>query len=294
MAETLKDLRRRVRSIRNIKQITRAMEMVSASKLRRAQATLMAARPYAQKLQELLAHVANSTLILEHPLFKERGGNRKILVLFTADRGLCGSFNANLIKEAETRLRNEPQTDWQIVAVGKRGREYFARRKWPIIRSWEGFRGQADSAAASEIAAFLLDLFENNATDQIVLLYPRFISTVMSRPTVAQYLPLTPEALGLKIDEAEKSHEVDYILEPDAASVFDLLLPRYLSSKIYITMAELATSEHSARMVAMNNATKNCKELGDALTLKLNKARQASITKELLEIVAGAEAIKAG
>lgn len=294
MAETLKDLRRRVRSIRNIKQITRAMEMVSAAKLRRAQATLMAARPYAQKLQEMLSHVANSTLILEHPLFKPRAGNRKIMVLFSADRGLCGSFNANLIKEAETRLRNETETQWQLVTVGKRGRDYFGRRKWPILRSWEGFRGQADSAAAREIATFLLEQFEAEYVDEIVLLYPQYVSTVLSRPTLAQYLPLTPEALGLKIDETDNSHEVDYILEPDAESVFDLLLPRYLSSKIYITMAELATSEHSARMVAMNNASKNCKELGNALTLKMNKARQASITKELLEIVAGAEAIKAG
>ncbi|HOR29732.1 MAG TPA: ATP synthase F1 subunit gamma [Candidatus Sumerlaeota bacterium] len=297
MAESLKVLRRRVRSIKNIKQITRAMEMVSAAKLRRAQATLMAARPYAAKLQELLAHVASSSVIEEHPLFQPREGNRKTLVLFTADRGLAGSFNTNLIKKTEELLRGDPAAKWELVLVGRRGRDYFQRRSWPVARSWIGLVGQADDGLARELANYLLERFLRDETDQILLVYSSFISTVVYRPTVAQYLPLTPEALGIRLDEAgqaEARQEVDYILDPSADTVFDSLLPRYLSSKIYITLAEMATSEHSARMISMNNATKNCNDLQDSLQLRLNNARQAAITKELLDIVGGAEALKTG
>lgn len=292
MAESLKVLRRRVRSVTNTKQITRAMEMVSAAKLRRAQSTLMAGRPYAAKLQELLAHLASGSALGEHPLFREREGNRKILVLFTSDRGLCGAFNNNLINEAERLMRREPETQWQLVCVGKKGLDYFRRRQAPIIHSITGMQGQADVDASRELSSFLQQRFNANECDRVMLLYPRFISTVASRPTLAQYLPMTPEALGLKPEEGAGGYSIDYILDPSGPEVFDALLPRFLTSRLYITMAELATSEHSARMVAMNNATKNCDEMADQLTLRMNNARQAAITKELLEIVSGAEALK--
>ena len=294
MAESLKVLRRRVRSVRSIKQITRAMEMVSAAKLRRAQATLMAGRPYARKLQQLISHVAGSTAIAENPLFHEREGNRKILVLFTSDRGLCGGFNHNLIREAQTRLKAEPDTDWKLVCVGRRGHDYFRRRPWPIVEKVIGLGGQPDDPEARRLADFLLDGFRNNECDVVTLVYPAFISTAVNKTTVEQYLPLTPESLGIdeEREEGGGSKEIDYILEPSAELLLDSLLPRYLSSKTYITMAEAATSEHGARMIAMNNASKNCTELGDALTLQLNKARQATITTELLDIVGGAEALQ--
>jgi F-type H+-transporting ATPase subunit gamma len=295
--ESLKTLRRRLRSVKSIGKITRAMEMVAASKLRRAQSTLLAGRPYAAKLQELLAHLAGSSALGEHPLFKEREEHSKVLVIFTSDRGLSGSFNANIIKMAEEILRAEPETAWQLVCVGRKGRDYFLKRKWPVIESIVGLGGHPDLPEAQRIAAKLQDLFLAGECDSVWLLYSAFISTMVSQPTVARYLPMTPESLGLAPPGQFERHHgevVDYILEPSAGEVFNELLPRFLSSRIYITMAEVATSEHSARMIAMNNATKNCTEMSDQLTLRLNKARQGAITKELLEIVGGAEALKGG
>lgn len=292
--ESLKILRRRLRSVKSIRQITKAMEMVAASKLRRAQSALLAARPYAAKLQELLSRLAGGELFARNPLFQEREGNCKVLVLFTSDRGLSGSFNSNIIKAAEDLMKSEPETQWQLICVGRKGRDYFARRRVTIIDSLIGLGGKADLAEARRISAMLVEMFLTGQCDSIVLLYSEFISTVVYRPTAAQYLPLTPHALGLE-DEAAAAHQgygVDYILEPSAQEVFDQLLPRFLGSRIFITMAEVATSEHSARMIAMNNATKNCSEMVDSLTLKMNKARQGSITRELLDIVAGAEAQK--
>jgi F-type H+-transporting ATPase subunit gamma len=271
------------------------MEMVAASKLRRAQTALMAARPYSAKLQELLSHLAGGELLAQNPLFQERTGNHKILVMFTSDRGLSGSFNVNIIKAAEALMKAEPETRWELICVGRKGRDYFARRRVPILDSVIGLGGKADLAEARRISQMLVDLYLAGRADAIVLLYSEFISTVVYRPQAAQYLPLTPQALGLEPEgEDHKGYDIDYILEPSAQEVFDQLLPRFLSAKIFITMAEVATSEHSARMIAMNNATKNCSELVDSLTLRMNKARQGAITRELLDIVAGAEAQKMG
>ncbi|MEN6627154.1 MAG: ATP synthase F1 subunit gamma [Candidatus Sumerlaeia bacterium] len=292
--ESLKTLRRRVRTVRNIKQITRAMEMVSAAKLRRAQSTLLAARPYARKLQELLAHVAASSATGANPLFQERAGKRRVLVIFTSDRGLAGSFNVNLAREAEDLMRSDPEARWRLVCIGRRGRDHFAHRGHDIIDSIIGLGGQANSDEATRLADRLRQMFLAGEADRIDLLYARFVSTVVNRPSTVQFLPMTPEALqpAKKRKEPEEKKHIDYIIEPSPQAVFDQLLPRYLSSRVYITMAEQATSEHSARMISMNNASKNCTELGDQLTLKLNKARQGAITKELLDIVGGAEALQ--
>ena len=293
MAETLKVLRRRVRSVKNIKQITRAMEMVSAAKLRRSQTILMAGRPYAKKLQELLGHVSGSSFVEEHPLFQRREGNRQILVLFTADRGLCGSFNTQIITKTEKMLNADTANQWELVCIGKRGHDYFRKRRWPIVESVLTLSGQPDGAEARRVVGYLLRRYEEETCDEIRLMYTSYISTVAYKPVEAQYLPLTPEGLGLDTGDEGPGFETDYIIEPSAEVLFNSLLPSYLGSKLYITMAEVCTSEHSARMIAMNNATKNCTELGDSLTLKLNKARQASITTELLDIVGGAEALNA-
>jgi F-type H+-transporting ATPase subunit gamma len=292
--ESLKTLRRRVRSIKNIKQITRAMEMVSDSKLRRAQATLLAGRPYAAKLREMLANLASGGELREHPLFARREGPRKILVLFTSDRGLAGSFNNNIIKQAEERLKSEPQTQWQLFCVGRKGRDYFARRRWPILDSVVGQRGQPDVAVARRIATTLIERFLANQCDSVTLLYSAYVSSVFYRTTFLQYLPIDPKSFEAPAGGAGPAARtrLDYLFDPSAEAVFEALLPRLLASQTYITMAEVATSEHSARMIAMNNATKNCLEMGDALTLKMNKARQAAITKELLDIVGGANALK--
>jgi F-type H+-transporting ATPase subunit gamma len=280
--------------VRSIKQITRAMEMVAAAKLRRSQRTLRAGRPYADKLQELLTHLGAGSDLGEHPLFQPREGRRKIMVLFSADRGLCGSFNTNLIKMAEETLKAEPQTQWELVTVGRRGRDYFQKRGWTIVEEVTTLKGQPDSAEARRLAGSLLERYETNQCDSIELLYPAFISTVLSRPIRAPYLPLGAETVAAADPapgESAAEMNLEYIFDPSSDHVFNSLLPRYLSSKLYITMAEAATAEHSARMVAMNNATRNCTDLGDELTLKLNQARQATITTELLDIVGGAEAV---
>jgi F-type H+-transporting ATPase subunit gamma len=289
--ESLKTLRRRVRSIRGIGKITRAMEMVAASKLRRAQGVLMAARPYAGKLQQLLAQLASGSELTANKLFQPQHGNHKVLVIFTADRGLNGSFNTNIIKAAEETLKRDPTAHWQLICVGKKGRDYFAKRKWPILESVTTLRGQADLPEARRIADLLVNGFLAGQFAEVWLLYSAFISTVVYRPTLVQYLPMSSENLG-RAPVPDTGRQLNYIMEPSPARVLETLLPRYLASKLFITMAEVTTSEHSATMIAMNNATKNCKELADTLTLKLNKARQASITKELQEIVGGAEALK--
>lgn len=299
MVESLKTLRRRIRSVKNTGKITRAMEMVAAAKLRRAQATLMAGRPYARKLRELLAQLAGSSALAENPLFREREERRKTLVIFTADRGLSGAFNTNIIKQAEEVLRGEPQTQWELIVIGRKGRDYFQRRPWPIREAVVGLGGSPNLTEARRLATSLAELFLAGQTDAVYFLYSAFISTVVYRPTLERYLPMTAESLSLTPKKGEPEpgrphRELDYIMDPSAEEVFNQLLPRFLSSRIYITMAEVATSEHSARMIAMNNATKNCKEMADVLTLRLNRARQDAITKELLEIVGGAEALKAG
>lgn len=297
-AESLKDLRRRLRSIRSIRQITRAMEMVAAAKLRRVQTRLEAGRPYAAKLQELLAHLSASTSTEAHPMLRpmpEGGGRRKLLVLFTADRGLCGSFNANLIGAAEQSLTQAPRAEWDLVCVGKHGRNHFARRGWNIVHEIIGLHGEPDLDHARRLAGLLEEQYRSGQYDSIWLLYAEFRSTVSNQPRVVAYLPMGPETLAEVADEPgqriQEEAPLEYLFEPGAETVFGSLLPRYLVSRLYIAMAEHGTSEHSSRMVAMNNATKNCGEMDEDLTLQINKARQTTITNELLDIVGGAEAL---
>lgn len=291
--ESLKDLRRRIRSINQTRKTTRAMEMVSAAKLRRAQQALVASRPYAEKLTELLHNLSSDTALREHPLFQARQGDRKTLVVFTGDRGLCGAFNTNLINAAEQALKARPEIDWKLVCVGRRGRDYFVRRQWPIAEYFTASgAGVADPGLSREIADFLLKLYTGNETDEVLLLHSHFVSTVVNHPVLEKYLNLSADEV--KAEEGRAIHEIEYIMEPSRADVLDALLPRYLASRVHLAMSENMTSEHSSRMIAMNNATKNCDEMGDDLTLRMNKARQSMITTELLEIVAGAEALKAG
>lgn len=290
MAENVKSLRRRLRSIRNTKQITRAMEMVSAAKLRRAQDLLMAGRPYASKLQELLGRLAGSATA-DHPYFDKREVRHRTLVLVTADRGLAGSFNAQVIKRAMQFLAESP-VPVELVCIGKKGYDHFKTREWNILFSITDFNGKLTYDRTNAVAAQLSDLFVSGGTDEIYVLYNSFISTMVYRPTLEKMLPLDPEALLSEATQAvQAGPATDYILEPSADVVFSSLLPRYINSKMYIVMAETFTAEHSARMIAMSAATKNSSELQDKVSLAMNKARQAAITKEILEIVGGAEAL---
>ncbi|MBI3735699.1 ATP synthase F1 subunit gamma, partial [Candidatus Sumerlaeota bacterium] len=273
--------------------VTRAMEMVSAAKLRRAQSVLMAGRPYAANLQQLLSYLAGSATVGAHPLFEQREEKKVTLVIFTAERGLCGSFNANIIKMAEAMLKKNPEKQWELFCIGKKGREYFKKRQWPIVESIVGLSGKPEVDVAKKISDKLLERFTSRQTDAVYLLYSAFVTMAVYRPTAAKFLSLDAAELSKAGGKAAgpKAQALDYILEPSPERVFDALLPRYLTSKIYITMAEVMTSEHSARMLAMNNATKNCNELADTLTLRMNKARQAQITRELIDIVGGAQAV---
>ncbi|MCX7014434.1 MAG: ATP synthase F1 subunit gamma [Candidatus Sumerlaeota bacterium] len=295
MVETLRTLRRRIRSIENVRQITRAMEMVSSAKLRRTLKILQAGRPYASKLQELLARLAESESALAHPLFEARGeAGRITLVVFTSDRGLCGAFNANLVNAAERFAVERGRERTEMYCVGRKGAAHCAKRGWAVCGTMTEFSGNIDLERSNRLANEMKERFLSRQTDEVDLVYSEFISTARIRPKVARFLSLEREALlaGSEAAEANRRVALDYIFEPSTEEVFDSLLPRYLQARMYITFAEQFTSEHTARMLAMHNATENCEELKDSMTLRLNKARQASITKELLDIVGGAEALR--
>lgn len=284
---TLRALRRRIRTVDNTEQITRAMKTVSASKMRRVEERLQAGRPYAQRLEELIARLIVATGEVRHPLVLHRPVERSLLVLVTADRGLCGAFNTNIIRNAEEFLEERGLHPVDLFCVGKRGRDYF-RRRGKIVAEHIDLAGRINVTRIREIAEDVVRRFLEGEADEVFLAYNRFVSVVTYRPTIVKFLPLEAESLG-----ADAAMEpLDYIFEPDAATILDRILPRYLNSKIYITLAEAFTAEHSTRMVAMSAASDNCEELIQTLTLEMNKARQASITKELLEIVSGAEALR--
>lgn len=290
MAENVKTLRRRLRSIRNTKQITRAMEMVSAAKLRRAQAVLEAGRPYADKLKELMLRLGSSGSI-SHPLIERREVKTRWLVLVTADRGLAGAFNAQIIKQAE-HLLHKSEVPTALVCIGKKGYDYFRAKKVPLLWSVTDLGGRLIAQRIEQIGAFLREGFLSGQTDEIVFLYNKFISTLVYKPQLEIFLPVGVLTSAEGANEPAPRANREYLLEPTADDLLAALLPRYLNNRIYIMLAETFTAEHSARMVAMSGATRNCDELTDKLTLKMNKARQAAITKEIIEIVSGAEALK--
>lgn len=289
MPENLKSLRRRIRSVKNTGKITRAMEMVSAAKLRRNQQQMQSGKPFLRKLEEVLGRLAQSETAKANPLFEVRADGKRLLVLFTSDRGLCGAFNAQLNKMAARMLRE--QKDLLVYAIGRKGRD-FMKKYFPdrLIGELIDLGGTVNGPVADELGAKLLGLFESKEYREIHILGPEFLSAVLNRPRLSQFLPV--QASGFGVSEVDADTPVDYILEPSPERVFESLLPRYLKSKIFLTFAEAFTAEHSARMMAMNNATKNCKELAGALTLRANKIRQAAITTEIIEIVSGAEAAK--
>ena len=289
MAENVKALRRRLRSIRNTMQITRAMEMVSAAKLRRAQDTLISGRPYAAKMQELLGRLARGTET-NQGLFELREVNRILLVVITADRGLAGSFNSQVIKRTEEFLRTA-SVPVELACVGKKGFDYFKNRTSTVRFSITDMGGRVTTESSRSLAEQLSRLFLDREFDRVVLLYNTFVSTLAYQTVVQQLLPLDAEAL-LGPQARSEGVKLDFILEPSPEAVFASLLPRFVQSKVHISLAEAFTAEHSARMVAMTGATKNCDELTHTVSLRMNKARQSAITKEILEIVGGAEALK--
>jgi F-type H+-transporting ATPase subunit gamma len=249
------------------------------------------AKPFTRKLATLLGRLALDPKALEHPLFdaREGAGLPALVVLFTSDRGLCGAFNANLIKTADRYLRKHP--DALLFCVGRKGTDYFKRRIGErLVGNVADLGGKLDGETTDALGARFQQMFLEKKVASVQIIAPEFVSTAFNRPQRVQYLPLEPKAFGLSEEEA--SRPIDYLLEPSPERVFDAVLPRYLKSQIFLTLAETQTCEHASRMLAMNNATKNCGELSDALTLEMNKARQAAITTELIEIVSGANALE--
>ncbi|MHB1418325.1 MAG: ATP synthase F1 subunit gamma [Bacillota bacterium] len=284
----IRDIKRRIRSIQSTQQITKAMKMVSAAKLRKAQSKVTAARPYAAKLEEVLGRLVASQEINEHPLLSNREIKRIGYVAITGDRGLCGGYNANIIRLTEHQMRSSEQ-ETAMVAVGRKGRDYFRRRSVEIIAEYTDLGDAPNFIQARELARELMDMYEKGIFDEINLVYTKFISAIQQRPTIKRLLPVSPPQ---NEGEHGKKTEIEYIYEPSPLEVLDTLLPRYVETQVYHALMEAKASEQGARMTAMGSATDNASDIIDRLTLFYNRARQAAITKEISEIVGGAEALK--
>jgi F-type H+-transporting ATPase subunit gamma len=288
---TLREVKKRIRTVISTQRITRAMEMVAAAKLRRAQQRIEQARPYAEKMDEMLSHLASaSTGEIIHPYFEQREIKKRTLVMVTSDRGFCGSFNSNIIRRANNWLNEDLPGEREFVAIGKKGNDFFKRRPTPVIRYWGDWGGSLDYDRARDIVSFLTDRFVSGETDQISLVYTQFLSMARYKVTMQDYLPIPPPSMPEDNDQHHGAAE--YIFEPDAEQIYAALMPGYATTKMVTALADSFASEHGSRMIAMNAATTNAGDMIQSLTLDYNKARQAQITKELLEVVSGAEALK--
>jgi len=265
-------------------QLTKAMKTVSAAKLRRAQDAMLAARPYATQIRSVLRSLAARANPEDHPLLARRGDTRMRALVITSDRGLCGSFNVNISRLATGFVKAQRGKEVEVLTVGRKGREYFRRRDLPIGHDWRDVLRTASYSTAVDISRFLIDGYVGEQLDAVYLVYNEFKSAMQQKPVVEQLLPI--EKLELEPGESE-----DYIYEPDAASLFDALLPKYVEFQVYRALMESVAAEHAARMTAMDSATRNAGELIDKLTLHMNRVRQASITTEIIEVVSGAEAL---
>jgi F-type H+-transporting ATPase subunit gamma len=291
----LLDIRRRIKSVKNTQQITKAMKMVSAAKLKRAQDRVVTARPFANKMTEVLAGLADRTdEDFRHPLLDARGDQRYLLVLITADKGLCGAFNTNLIKAAQSFVRDNAGKQIEILAVGRKGRDFFRRRGADLAGEYIGItgKGRVEFSEALEIARDVIKRYiENQEIDKAFLIYNEFKSVLQQRVVTEQLLPVSRNADDSEPLPADKALTlVDYIYEQPPAEIFARLLPRLIETQIFRALLESIASEQGARMTAMDSASKNARELIDSLTLNMNRVRQAAITNEIIEVVSGAAA----
>jgi F-type H+-transporting ATPase subunit gamma len=306
----LKAINKRIRSVRSTQQITKAMKMVSAAKLQRAQARMLAGRPYSRKLTELLEQLAAAGSAEEaaSPLFAVRPVQRRLYVVITSDKGLAGSYNANILRltRQEAEQSRDQSIATEIYAIGKKGRDFFRKREFPLWEEHIDFGGQATPERARLVGERVVGAFLDGTFDEIRLVYAQFTSTVRQVAVDQRLLPIAQEEAATRPDgasgraapatqpvkPASKAHRGhDYIWEPGQKEILDLLLPLYLRNRIYMTLSEAFVSEHAARMTSMTAATDNAGDLIDALTLKRNRERQAAITSELSDIVGGANAL---
>jgi len=280
------DIRRRIRSVKNTQQITKAMKMVSAAKLRRAQERVMSARPYAQKILSVLNSLVTRSEGQTHPLLEDRGGERTQVVVITADKGLCGAFNSNIIKAAQNFIGENRHRQLTLNCVGRKGRDFFRKASLPLAHEAVNIFARLDYSHAKQISATLMEEFSNKEVDAVYLVYNEFKSVIQQRIVVEQLLPIQ------KLAVSEEASLIDYIYEQPAGEIFSSLIPKHVEVQVYRALLESAAAEYGARMTAMDAATNNAVDLIDSLTLTMNRARQAGITKEIIEIVSGAAALE--
>ena len=291
----LLDIRRRIKSVKNTQQITKAMKMVSAARLRRAQERAVSARPFAVKMAEVLADLASRAgEDFHHPLLDPRGDERYLLVLVTADKGLAGAFNANLIKAAQSFMREHSAATVELLAVGRKGYDFFRRRHAQIAGEYIGLTGtgRIEHARALEVARDVMRRFvEDEGLDKVFVIFNEFRSVISQRVVVEQLLPVSRAEEAEPAEAGRPQTFVEYIYEQPPEEIFSRLLPRLVETQIYRALLESVASEQGARMTAMESASKNAGELIQSLTLNMNRIRQASITREIIEIVSGAAAL---
>lgn len=311
----LKAIRDRIDSVKNTRKITEAMRLVAAAKVRRAQEQVTATRPFADRLAEVLYGLQNRLQFedVDLPLLKQREVNTVGLLVVSGDRGLCGGYNNNIIKRADARIKElqAEGIDYQLILIGRKATQYYERRNVPILKTFTELEQIPKAEEASDIADVLLSSFLSETIDRVELIYTKFVSLVSSRPVIQTLLPLSPQGLEVtddeifrlttnggefevtreKVSSEVRSFPKDMIFEQDPAQILEALLPLYLNNQLLRSLQESAASELAARMTAMSNASDNANELVGTLTLSYNKARQASITQQILEVVAGAEAL---
>jgi F-type H+-transporting ATPase subunit gamma len=281
-----RDLTRRIRSVKGTQQITKAMKMVAAAKLRRAQEAVTNARPYADTLSKVLANVAARTEE-SHPLLERRSSGRSWLVVISSDKGLCGSFNANMLRQIEKKIKAGEWSDVELIAIGRKASDYFRVRDFPVAHEERETMNQLSAADGPRLGAMFMKAFTSGQVDEVWIAYNKFVSVLRQEITIEQLLPIQPP----EADPNAEDSGTDYLYEPDAGGLLAALLPAYVETEIQRVLYDSAAAEQASRMTSMGAATKNAGEMIDALTMLYNRTRQAAITKELIEIVSGAQAL---
>lgn len=284
MAESTRDIKRRVKGISNIKQITKAMELVSSAKLRKARMRLEKSRPYYVTVRENIQRVLSSTT-MNHPLLQSREVTNSLYIILSSDRGLAGGYNSNIIRLAESQIRDK-KDKVSLIVVGNKARDYFKRRGYEVLVDYAGISEEPEFSDARKIGKFAMELFKDRKVDEINVVFTKFLGTLSYEPKIIRLLP--SEDMGK--DSETKAIDIEF--EPSADEVLDYLIPKYIESSIYGALIEASCSEQGARRAAMESATDNAEEIIDELKISYNRARQAAITMELSEIVTGAEALK--
>jgi len=284
---TLLDFRRRIRSVKNTQQITRAMKFVAAARLRRAQEAALAARPYAKELLHVLRSTIGRIAEPQHPLLARRPEEKVLALVLTGERGLAGAFNTNLLRRANEFFRANRDRKLSVVAVGKKGRDALRKAGFNLIAEYINVLARVEFATVREIADLVTDLYAKGEVDSVYIIFSEFKTVMSANLVVEKLVPVDPEQVREAAEEPS-SARVDYLYEQPAEQLLDRLLPRYVESQVQRAMLESSAAEHAARMTAMESATKNAGDVIEALTLHMNKVRQAAITKEIIEIVSGA------